>query len=726
MGYLPYPERTRFEDLTPKMIELGEGFALMTYLLGGFVAIPCYIASQVLVCRIIYLLFNEKSLTKKRNYNWWAIILTILSITLPFLFFWIWAIFIYCKREKIFRHVQIKSFDVKNRRKLTVAFLSTFAVFYTSPLVIYGGYLSYQQIGYKNFDQRKQDLEWSYTLSEDKPNTLVLYADRSHGSYMSKLLTIDYMLFNKNTGLINQTGYSFAELFPEFTFYVNTLSQGAVTNVSNPSIKGSWNFIPELKNFNVENPVANMRNSSMTNREWFLESYVSLSRLFNKYNYNNLSYLNDPYYESPKPYQKWSDSTRMQKDLRKELNSNTINVFDEDESIVSLGYWPSTNEKDTFNIINELGASKNKLKELNTSNQISELYPDDINTNKKYVDNRFGANDILDENGKEHNVNLTVANDRQSSMIFFHSYITHQPYIYPSDPNYVSKYNPSGVNFDNPNIGSQVLLPSLGESAITSNWYFLQKLKQILIYLKNLPYTGPNSDVIKNQYDNTNIYIISDHGQPVFDAKDSIDKKMMNFIYQNKYISKEEYDSYLHFLEFGSEYYRYNNIFFRKPRKYKSLNENKSIDISKPLKNLFNTSKIVTLSDLGPIIESDLMKVKADQANQTSFNFNPKDSIYNPEGYEQVNIKNNSKDTKWIDTFFKGNLVLDPLNDANEALINKRTIPLMWADWRYNPNAKRYITNDYIMFYGSKINWSTTNIIDKSILNTNFYTTKKF
>ncbi len=195
-----------------------------------------------------------------------------------------------------------------------------------------------------------------------------------------------------------------------------------------------------------------------------------------------------------------------------------------------------------------------------------------------------------------------------------------------------------------------------------------------MLYLKNLPYTGHDKD-IKNQFDNSNIYIISDHGSTV-KYKDSYQIKLLKLLNKNKIISDEwvqimlDYSSKHHF-SMGADC-----IMFRKPRLGNHFLEPKNS--GNPLVDFYEFNHFITLGDLMPMIEADinfdLNKNMIDKSN----------SYFRPNAYFEDNPKLDYKTMTALDEIFKNNIVVNPLNNIDA--LKRKTITTGANDWRYFPD----------------------------------------
>ena len=693
---LPFPERTQIQYMTKEMKEQGQALLLVSLFVGGVSAVISYITEIVLSSILIFRLLFKKTpkkyqfeiRPKKFNIGW--IFYSVFLVLIPFIFFYVLFLPYFKWVDNEYDNFSFKQRQeyTKHRKMWKLVSLLTPIVYGSSVLLGFGGYILFAP----KPTSRMEELQESYTISRDEPNTIILYFDRGHGLYMNEMIALDYLFFNKDNGLINHSGNSFAELFPECTSITNTLAVALTTNISNPAINGSWNGLPYLKNTDLISPLSNgKRNDKITQDEWFLNSYLSNFGLFSKYDYQNFSLINPPYW-GHKTYHINANAQKMQEAFAKADPSKKINVLDSSDISYTL------NEK-VYGLEKSEGVEEHHMfahtKTFDEYKQGNELFPSDINTNEKYINNKYGNNEIMTTGGKNWGqVNVSVSKDKHSTLLFNHSQITHEKYSYVTNDKYINRYDERGINYDNPSDGELFIDNRSQERQLPSMWYTLQKVKDAFLYLKNLPYCGPNSDVIKNQYDNSNIYIISDHGNTVeheLTEDKSEHLKLFNFLKSKQMIDNSTYNTTLDYLRNEREIARLDNMLIRKPRKYihDSLNKkNQYTGKWSTLANMYDTKNFITLADFMPMVEADLELSRKDIQGASSFDFDPSTSYYDPNAYYKLNPNMSSSDRQWLDKYYKGNLILDPLNHTNELWDRRILCPT--ARWQYSGGSKKY------------------------------------
>ncbi len=413
----------------------------------------CYLINIVLSCILSYkVVFNycpEKYLNSftPTSYNICRICYIIFYTVFPFIFVWP-LIYVASK----FKPIDYGAIYFKERKRYVVNKRISISCAIVAPIFVSSIGLSTLVIYYYKTYETKFSTDFlndAYTISRNKPNTIILYVDRGYGAYFNELIALDYLFFNKNNGLINKSGTSFVELFPEFRSFFNSISLSNITLMSNPVINGSWYFHQLLKDKKLVNAYANnMVNSEMTIDQWYLNDYLSNFKMFKKYGYQNYSLINAPYY-SPN-YKDWNDSWKMNQDFAQKMEGvKAIWVKDVREL---LGGEDHINvQEDEAMIFQELCATNTKITAEQDNNDLS-----------AYADKPFGKNELLKikEIPKSNIINLSTSEDKDSTLFFFHTQVNHNTYMALEDESFRTDYNPFGINYENPAIGE---ITSLGE-----------------------------------------------------------------------------------------------------------------------------------------------------------------------------------------------------------------------------------------------------------------------
>ncbi len=751
----PMPETFVYEGLTDRMIAEGQGNFIILYNLLLPLLVPSIVISQFLTAIIGYQVLYERINPKYLDINLvpkskiiGILIYFFFATLLPFFCFWPMLYFIYRnepykeplqdeleKMDKDGNIIPSEPVSIKTRlinglkrKRWLWIFVPILAILLliNAPLWFYLVIQAQVNAMNAHVQARPAEMKQALTLSQNKPNSMLLYFDRCKGNMMSEMIAVDHALFNKEDGLYkddpNLSGTSFVELFPEATQYFNAFSLGGQTQISNPSINGSWYYSGGLKDSSLINPISKKPYKDETYNNWLLGGYQVSAENYKNNGYKNFSTFNNPYY-GDQGYKTFIDSTSLQNDLNSVVKGMDITVFDRAETIKTWGKRITWSQVDDVRNIQYLGSHQNSIYNAPIVGNKKQLFPDDINTNPKYLNQAqgYGANEPIKVNGIIPECNLSVSPSRDSSFIMYHSNYTHEPYAYLKDDDSVSKLNPYGINYKNPSIGYGKTLWRDSRLSIIPTWYTLQKLKDIFTYLKNLPYTGPNSDVIKNQYDNTNIYIISDHGY-MTPKNWALNNDILNFLVSKHYATQDDVDQYKSFTTKYDDYPVFNPTFIHKPRKYAHADWNKSTNLTHTkadLKNTINTSEFVTLADLSPIMEADMQKQIADaNSSTTTFNFDASKSIFNPQFFNDVN-KNVSVDEFKYNTYFKDKMVMNPLGNINR--IDSRIIPLYYTTWKFDPNWTEFPAVFKLLFNPqSKTN--KKGVLAKSFYNIDLYT----
>ena len=383
------------------------------------------------------------------------------------------------------------------------------------------------------------------------------------------------------------------------------------------------------------------------------------SKLFSNYEYKNINILDAPYY-GIKKINSWyrnSDSTSLENRLSYDLKENKVTIMDQHKVLKALNFKKQNKQFDILNFQNFGSHFPEKSQNLEGEN------------------GEFGYNKQMFKN----NINLRIDNKHDSSFIFNYQYLTHKTYKVIIST--VEDKWGDNINNINPSEGKETRYGAGLADQWASIWYVIQKLKNIFEYLKNLSYYGEHSDIIKNQYDNTNIYVVSDHGNYLEDKKELevvndilVRNNLMSFE-QKKFLEKEFTNSKFSPISFST-------MFMTKPRKYIHQNWNKQINNN--LENLFSLDTTLTMADFLPFVEVDLQKNKQDLAlsylKNIDFVFNEKESFF-----YQKNVEN---------------LVINPL--MNKELLNQRIIPLVHIDWEFKPKKFKYILRSINYFKSKK------------------------
>ncbi len=731
------PEALWYSDLTPSMKARNEGVLLILLYMLVILVLPLCICNQVIsgVLGFRYLFAKYLSVyevTSKNKKVWLAFALFFVTLV-PVIFFWFllpsFYHFYYSEAGTI-RLAQMVEFKATKKQPKAIKFNFLFPFIFALVLIVASPSIAFGaiQIVIANKNARvpirQKEMKQALTLAQDEPNTLLLYFDRSRAPVLAEVLAYDYTLFNKQNGIYKDdpkySGTSFAELFPEFTQYLNATTLGGQTNISNPSINASWYYSPGLKDTHYLDPLTNIAYCNETINDWYATSYAFNFNLFKQYNYQNFNLFNIPYY-GKQDYHTYANSQELEGILKKDLHTNNLNVFDQADTVVNFGHKLVWTQKDTVRNFTNLGAHQNTIANAPRVNGHIQLFPDDINTNETYLNqpDGFGANIPLISDETNGVINLSVSKNQHSNVIYFHNNFTHEPFAALKDNDYVNQYNPSGVNLDNPSIGYPWITDRHEQNQYKSMWWMIQKLKDIFVYLKNLPYTGPHSETILNQYDNLNIYIISDHGFH-FSLAHKQTNEINNFLVQRGVFDQPSVDVFNDFINTYPDYPLMNCTLMAKPRKSIHSNWNKVIDMTHPLKNLIDTSTIISLGDLLPMIESDLQKNHQDNKSVTSnFAFNPSISLFKPSIATKMSETPVSElDQRKYDLFFKDKIIMDPLNHQNEIL--NRTIPMVYGSSAWHPYGNNFDIFRYFMFTYNPA------FVDTTPLSSTFYNSRFF
>ena len=287
--------------------------------------------------------------------------------------------------------------------------------------------------------------------------------------------------------------------------------------------------------------------------------------------------------------------------------------------------------------------------------------------------------------------NLSVSPNKNSSYLFLHFCTTHESYCWVKNENLINNvYNPGGINYQDINDGKPTMNGINNNDFVISVWYALQKTKNILNYLKTLPCNDENRPWVKNQYDNTNFYVISDHGN-ILKGNKKLFNNIQEYLVKKQVMTSKQKDFLIN-QYFNSDVSPsfYNSIFMRKTIKYETNEWNTKNNLA----TFFNQDKLVVNSDFYPIFENDLARsyfeMNRDSVVQ-NFIFNDTDSWYYDNKNKQI-YQMYSKEDKTIELIqeqFINNFLINPLNNE-KSNINNRVVPLFGAKWQFKPNSKKF------------------------------------
>ena len=712
LSTLPFPHRTFVDFMDKQMIKDGQAAVIISMTTFVFILIPSYIALLVTSSMVAYNFFVKNPKAKENqpfNQKWYIttglIIFCFFYILVPIIFVW----FFFIPYEKwvstSYKTITLTPVSFKNKRTIWISLITVLTLGISSiiPAIVFSMLFPI----HGSVPNRKIDLESIYTLSQDKPNTMVLYFDRAYGLIWNQLLLLDYLIVHDDS-IPNESKpeFSFIEKFPEFTTYLQSLSQGMVTNAANPIINGSWYQQPNFKNEDLIDPFYGENYKDETMNEWYFNSYRNSTGLFTKYGYENLNLYNIPYY-GKKNHEKNANmiewQTRMQNlwdsntfyPIGSQLSSQSNNTkflgIDVTEVIKAIGWDVTHTRLDYINAYKELAAYEPKQTEINTLNSQENTHNDEQFS--------YGTNHLMSFDGDLALPNLRSAKNWGSAFTFLHFHITHENYTYVQNKDSKNSLNPGGINYANVDNGEPIQTGPQPNNFIISMWYAIQKLKKILVYLQNLPC---DREGVSNQYENTNIYIISDHGSPIVNDY-SYWFKLTDYLISKGYMTETQ-KNYINTNLFNNpdmSFGFWNTIFMRKPAKYVNNDDWNKVQIStkldtpsKLINNFFNKDLLYVDSDLFPLIEGDLQKQNADiqSKKQNGFVFNKEESWYwnQEEGKVRSFETNNEELQKLIATDFTSNFLIDPLNNEKMKLGNRTNVPLYMTDWLFKGNSKRY------------------------------------
>ncbi len=698
---LPFPQRTRIEYMDIQMKNEGEAAFIILATTWVFTCLPTYLVLLITCGILIYRYFfvMKKRFDKSFGNTWWSKILIIIYCIFYLLLpvFFVWPLYKKPDSEpgKSFSNVNIKTGGKGKGFWVSVSSFLTLLVSMILPVTL----LSFFFPNMANVKSRPQDLKEAYTISEKKPNTMVLYFDRGYGLVFNELLMVDYIMYHS-------ASKSMIDMFPELTSYLNCLSQSMVTNTSNPSINGSWYMQAGFKNMHVKDPFRGTYNNQDTYDQFYMNSYESDLGMLASHGYKNFSLLNIPYY-GMKTTELNAQAYKFQNDINNLIQTNQFFPSNytgdryKDLKVTSL---------DVTEIVKTLGLSpkRSKLDEI----RFEQYFASSANSDDSYVNPlnnaqySYGSNKKLNLPSNNDYFNLRTSATKDSTFIQLYFQNTHEDYSYVKNDSMVTKYNPGGINEANVDDGKAIYTDPTPNNLVVANWYAIQKIKRVLTYMKKLPASDPARPWVKNQYDNTNIYIISDHGTPIVNKKENL-INVNNYLIKNGAMTQAQSDYFLnrYFQNPEMSFGFWNCIFLRKPAKYKNTAWNVMNDTPD---KFFNQEDLYVTSDLMPIIEADVLKQQIDATStrltpKAPYVMDPSQSWYYDDtikGFKRFH-PDNKHDAALIETDFNQNFLFDPINDP-KFKIGKRNIPLYRTNWlffgflkKFDIYGKFYFVNKY-------------------------------
>ena len=293
-----FPERFTISDMNQIMIQQGQPTTLILLYTFGVLLGVCIIANFIvgpwfIVKYINYnsrFIFNKMSSSKVLKILYFILfpILSLLFICLPIIFLpFIWLQLFgklsYYSRLRFLNFNNSKFISCSKKYSLLlVIFIPILIVSISVPMVINAMFVP------KKPFINKTDINNFLTLSNNHPNSIMLYFDRAQGLMWNNLLYIDYLI-NKDNSFISEN--------PEFTSFLMTLSQANITNGSNPSIvSGVW-YSPWFKNTNFNDPYNPKNNFKDLKMDQFWSSaFSNQTKMFVENDTKNIHISSVPYF----------------------------------------------------------------------------------------------------------------------------------------------------------------------------------------------------------------------------------------------------------------------------------------------------------------------------------------------------------------------------------------------------------------------------------------------
>lgn len=473
---MAFPERFTISELDSLAIDINEDVTFILLIISSIIMIVSFVVNLFIGIKLFNISLNKYSIFHKvyENKKLWKtcyVTLLLLSITLSFIMIFIYIYnAIYIKRiindkdqvvfEKLMFNYQIRKYNKFIRISSIVVPLSLLSIS-TIPVAVL---ITQEKTLYVN----SQDVNNFLSLSNNHENTLMLYFDRAQGMLWNSLLWYDNYLYKDE---------SFMSMFPEFTSFVKTFSQGRVTSTSNPSL------------------VSGALYSSWMNN-------ISEKSLYSSINYNNMNMIdfwNEAFYNSFKG-----------------LYENGVS----DIHISSVPYYsyngseygkPNLIDVPSQKLNSEIPGTKNDINFAFTTNEA--IAADKFNYNKA---DRMTNALVLRESP---NI-LQYKNTNGGVYLGWYFHHIHEKYCY---------YNFETNKYEEADSTDYKYF-------MQSIWFTIQELKSLFLKLKNEPWS--DGKTTSNIYDHTQILIVSDHGysMPKFNSSVS---KFLNLVKKENNLKKE-------------------------------------------------------------------------------------------------------------------------------------------------------------------------------------------
>ncbi|MBR6094594.1 MAG: membrane protein insertase YidC [Lachnospiraceae bacterium] len=379
----------------------------------------------------------------------------------------------------------------KQRKVLRILTLSVLA----SIVIITGINIGAINRDYKELDYlfKQGNLGPKITLSKNAPNVVVIMMDRALG------VEAPY-IFKERPELM--------ESFDGFTYYPNTVSFGAYTNVGVPGIYGGYEYTPAKMNERTEDLLVTKHN----------EALKVMPVLFEENGYDVTVW--DPSYAG----YNWIPDLSVYDEYPKIKAFNTVGRFNEDapEDAISI----DSLRKRNFFCHSIMKAAPLFLQKY--------IYDNGFYNNQEYKVNNFGDQRYVSAGYRQEFLDWYLALDKMSELTDFtgsengsffimSNGTTHEPCLL-QEPDYtLQKYVDNTPYHENDEGRYVVDGVELDMATIMQNQHFCINMASYIELAKWFDYLKAN-----DCYDNTRIIVVADHGKNVYHFPEFVNDEGVN------------------------------------------------------------------------------------------------------------------------------------------------------------------------------------------------------
>lgn len=294
---MPFPERFSIPELDKIAIDIGESKTFILLIVSGIMMGISFIINFIIGPIIFVRNYKQNSwfyylVNKKNSYKWFCIFIIFCSSLISFIIVFIyWKNYLFVRTVNEYKNVvginkfaRLTTINLPYKSFFKKSIIFTIVLTLLVPVAPLTYFFTKEKTIYVN----KTDINNFLTLSNNKENTLMLYFDRAQGMLWNSLLGYDYFV-NKEK--------SFIALFPEFTSFTNVISQGRVTNSSNPSLVSGHFYSPWMNNINEKNPYLDNSNfNNLSIGKFWSEAFYNQFKMLTINGTSDIHISSVPYY----------------------------------------------------------------------------------------------------------------------------------------------------------------------------------------------------------------------------------------------------------------------------------------------------------------------------------------------------------------------------------------------------------------------------------------------